>query len=105
MLSDITGNDSPITSATILMLTFSRDFSRLMSSNIPLSDILPTGVSPENTGSCEKPSSLMRLEAACMVSVLCTETIFLEQTSAAVRPLPISCCIASSVSNSVTTVS
>ena len=57
----------------------------LRSSKIPLSEMLPTGMSPFSTGSWEYPVALMRSEAWCTLSVLWTVTTLSDATSGAVR--------------------
>ena len=74
-------------------------------SRMILSDTLPTGTSPDITGSWEYPADLMSSVAWCTKALLCMDTTFLEQTSAAVR-LRVSLRFRSSrVSKSFTTVS
>jgi len=63
VVSDTTGNDSPMTLNTGVcesssIVTPVRSFSRMI-----LSDMLPTGTSPDITGSCEYPAVLMSSEA------------------------------------------
>ena len=105
VVSETTGNDSPMTFDTGVcdsssMVAPERSFSRMI-----LSDMLPTDTSPDMTGSWEYPAVLMSSEAWCTSESLWMATTPLEQTSAAVRLLLSLCFMSSSVSKSLTTVS